>query len=132
MKIKKIISTLFVLSFLLISPLADKVAAADIRIIDNTNDAYQDGSYQLNDVQNMVVELSNVILQVVSVLTFVMFIYGGVLFLISAGNANSVKKAKKIIIAAIIGLLIVFVSYTAVQFFIETLTDVPEYQLEKK
>ena len=132
MKIKKIISTLFVLSFLLISPLADKVAAADIRIIDNTNDAYQDGSYQLNDVQNRVVELSNVILQVVSVLTFVMFIYGGVLFLISAGNANSVKKAKKIIIAAIIGLLIVFVSYTAVQFFIETLTDVPEYQLEKK
>lgn len=132
MKIKKIISTLFVLSFLFLSPLAAKAAAADLTIIKNTNPNYADGSYQLDDVQNMVVELSNVILQVVSVLTFVMFIYGGVLFLISAGNVNSVKKAKKIIIAAIIGLLIVFVSYTAVQFFIETLTDVPEYQLEKK
>lgn len=132
MKIKKIISALFVLSFLFLSPLAAKAAAADLTIIKNTNPNYADGSYQLNDVQEMVVDLANTILQVVSVLTFVMFIYGGVLFLISAGNANSVKKAKKIIIAAIIGLLIVFVSYTAVQFFIETLTDVPEYQLEKK
>ena len=70
MKIKKIISALFVLSFLFLSPLAAKAAAADLTIIKNTNPNYADGSYQLDDVQNMVVELSNVILQVVSVLTF--------------------------------------------------------------
>ena len=121
MKIKKIISALFVLSFLFLSPLAAKAAAADLTIIKNTNPNYADGSYQLDDVQNMVVELSNVILQVVSVLTFVMFIYGGVLFLTSAGNPNSVKTAKKIIVAAIVGLIIVFVSYTLVQFFIGTI-----------
>lgn len=120
MKLKKIISVLFVFGLLLIAPAAN--AAADIQIISNTSTAYQNGSYTLTDVQDLVVKFANIILQVVGVLTFAMFIYGGVLFLISAGNANTVKKAKKIIIAAIVGLVIIFVSYTAVQFFIESLT----------
>lgn len=120
MKLKKIISVLFVSSFLLITPLAVK-AETKLQIIDNDS-TYEDGSYQLTDVQGMAVKFANIILQIVGVLTFAMFIYGGVLFLISAGSADTVKKAKKIIVAAIVGLIIVFVSYTAVQFFIESIT----------
>jgi len=120
MKLKKIISVLFVSSFLLITPLAVK-AETKLQIIDNDS-TYEDGSYQLTDVQGMAVKFANIILQIVGVLTFAMFIYGGVLFLTSAGNANTVKTAKKIIVAAIVGLIIVFVSYTAVQFFIESIT----------
>ena len=119
MKLKKIISVLFVFGLLLITPVAK---AADIQIISNTSTAYQDGSYTLNDAQALVVKFANIILQIVGVLTFAMFIYGGVLFLISAGSADTVKKAKKIIVAAVVGLVIVFVSYTAVQFFIESIT----------
>lgn len=120
MKIKKILSALFVFSFFVLAPLTVK-AEATLRIINNKDAAYENGNYQLTDVQAMVVEFSNIILQIVGVLTFAMFIYGGVLFLTSAGNSNSVKTAKKIIVAAIVGLVIVFVSYTAVQFFIGTI-----------
>ena len=120
MKIKKILSALFVFSFFVLAPLTAK-AEATLRIINNKDAAYENGNYQLTDVQAMVVEFSNIILQIVGVLTFAMFIYGGVLFLTSAGNPNTVKNAKKIIVAAIVGLIIVFVSYTAVQFFIGTI-----------
>lgn len=119
MKIKKILSALFIFSFLLAFPFAVK-AETNLQIIKNEG-AYENGNYQLTDVQTMVVEFSNIILQIVGVLTFAMFIYGGVLFLTSAGNPNTVKNAKKIIVAAIVGLIIVFVSYTAVQFFIGTI-----------
>lgn len=119
MKIKKILSALFIFSFLLAFPFAVK-AETKLQIIKNEG-AYENGNYQLTDVQVMVVEFSNIILQIVGVLTFAMFIYGGVLFLTSAGNPNTVKNAKKIIVAAIVGLIIVFVSYTAVQFFISTI-----------
>lgn len=119
MKIKKILSALFIFSFLLAFPFAVK-AETKLQIIKNEG-AYENGNYQLTDVQAMVVEFSNIILQIVGVLTFAMFIYGGVLFLTSAGNPNTVKNAKKIIVAAIVGLIIVFVSYTAVQFFIDTI-----------
>ncbi|MDD3301488.1 MAG: hypothetical protein PHR57_01790 [Patescibacteria group bacterium] len=119
MKIKKILSALFIFSFLLAFPFAVK-AETKLQIIKNEG-AYENGNYQLTDVQAMVVEFSNIILQIVGVLTFAMFIYGGVLFLTSAGNPNTVKNAKKIIVAAIVGLIIVFVSYTAVQFFIGTI-----------
>lgn len=119
MKIKKILSALFIFSFLLAFPFAVK-AETKLQIIKNEG-AYENGNYQLTDVQTMVVEFSNIILQIVGVLTFAMFIYGGVLFLTSAGNPNTVKNAKKIIVAAIVGLIIVFVSYTAVQFFIGTI-----------
>lgn len=119
MKIKKILSALFIFSFLLAFPFAVK-AETNLQIIKNEG-AYENGNYQLTDVQVMVVEFSNIILQIVGVLTFAMFIYGGVLFLTSAGNPNTVKNAKKIIVAAIVGLIIVFVSYTAVQFFIGTI-----------
>lgn len=121
MKIKKILSALFVFSFFVLAPLTAK-AEATLRIINNKDAAYENGNYQLTDVQAMVVEFSNIILQIVGVLTFAMFIYGGVLFLTSAGNSNSVKTAKKIIVAAIVGLVIVFISYTLVQFFIGTIT----------
>ena len=50
-----------------------------------------------------------------------MFVYGGVMMLISAGNSEQVSKAKGIIMAAIIGLVIVFVSYIIVSFVISAL-----------
>ncbi len=119
--IKKISASLLAAVTLIAIPLATR--AAEINIISNTDSHYSDGSYQLPDAMALVIRIADIILQVVGVLTFAMFIYGGFLFLISAGQADSIKKAKKIIVAAVIGLIIVFVSYLLVSFFIGTLTD---------
>lgn len=56
------------------------------------------------------------ILGIVGSLTLLAFIYGGVLFLISAGNSETVTKAKQVIIGSVIGLAIVFTSYAIIQF----------------
>ena len=50
-----------------------------------------------------------------------MFIYGGFMFLISAGSADSVGKAKQIITAAVIGLIIVFSSYLIIKFTLDSM-----------
>ena len=50
-----------------------------------------------------------------------MFIYGGFIFLISGGSKEKIGEAKKIITAAIIGLIIVFASYMIIRFVVGAL-----------
>jgi len=50
-----------------------------------------------------------------------MFIYGGFTFLISAGSSEKIGEARKILVAAVIGLLIVFASYVIIQFVLQSL-----------
>lgn len=79
-------------------------------------DAYESGDYELNDIMRMGLNVVDIILGVVGSLALLMFVYGGIMMLISAGNSDKVSKAKGIIIAAVIGLGIVFASYLIIEF----------------
>lgn len=59
-------------------------------------------------------------LGVVGSLALVMFIYGGIVWMTSAGNSEKVEKGKNIIVWAVIGLVVIFSSYALVKFVIET------------
>lgn len=61
------------------------------------------------------------ILGLSGVLALLMFVYGGFLYLISAGDAKKVQKGKETFTNAIIGLIIIFISYTLVDFVIKSL-----------
>jgi ABC-type dipeptide/oligopeptide/nickel transport system permease subunit len=74
------------------------------------------GDYQLDDFVSLLIRGAQILLSVVGSLVLLMLVYGGVMFLISAGNRETVDKAKKIITGSIIGLLVVFLSYTIVGF----------------
>lgn len=50
-----------------------------------------------------------------------MVVYGGFLWLSSSGNSSQVEKGKKVVTGALIGLIIVFGAYTAVQFILGAL-----------
>jgi len=50
-----------------------------------------------------------------------MMIYGGFLMLTSSGNSSQIEQAKKVLIGAVIGLVIVFIAYTAVEFILGAL-----------
>jgi len=63
----------------------------------------------------------NIVIGVIGSIVLLFFIYGGVLFVISAGNQETVTKAKRVITGSIIGLLIVFLSYTIIYFTAKTL-----------
>jgi len=79
------------------------------------------GNYEVNDFIVLAVKISNWILRIVGSLSLIMFIYGGLMFLISAGSSDAVGKAKKIIVAAVVGLIIVFSSYLIIKFVLQSM-----------
>ncbi|PJA46236.1 hypothetical protein CO173_03385 [Candidatus Uhrbacteria bacterium CG_4_9_14_3_um_filter_41_35] len=81
------------------------------------------GMCQLNDILQVVVNISVFILGISGTLVLVMFIYGGFLWLASHGNEDMVSEGKKTMTGAVVGLIIVFGAYTAITFFISVLTQ---------
>ncbi|MDA2922147.1 pilin [Patescibacteria group bacterium AH-259-L07] len=65
------------------------------------------------------------VLGVVGVLALVMFIYGGILWMTSGGNAEKIKKGKDTIVWAVIGLAFIFFSYAILEFILKALTEKP-------
>lgn len=70
----------------------------------------------LDGFMQIAVAVSKWILGITGSLALLMFIYGGVMFLISSGSSEKVTQAKQIIIGAVIGLIIVFAAYTIIGF----------------
>ena len=79
------------------------------------------GDYAVSDMVTLVINIAQLILGLVGSLTLIMFVYGGVMFLISAGSSDKIAKAKKIIVAAIVGLIIIFSSWIIIKFVADSL-----------
>lgn len=62
------------------------------------------------------------ILGVVGAVTLFMFVYGGMLWMTSAGNANRIERGKDTLIWATIGLLVIFSSYAILNFIFTALS----------
>lgn len=59
-----------------------------------------------------------IILSITGIILFALFFYGGFEMLTAAGDDEKVARGKKIIIQAIIGLLVVLISYAGSQYVI--------------
>ena len=86
-----------------------------------SDDCQKDGTCELNDFVRVFSFYYTRVLGFVGSIALLMFIYGGIMFLISSGNSEKVTQAKQIIIGAVIGLVIVFASYTIIQFVFDAL-----------
>lgn len=73
-------------------------------------------------VELMIARIINFVLSLVGSISLLMFIYGGLTWMTSAGSQEKVKKGREIIVWAIIGLAVVFFSYLLVRFVISGLT----------
>jgi len=65
---------------------------------------------------------TNILLFVVGALSVIMLIVGGLRYVISGGNASAVTAAKNTILYAIVGLVIAFLAFAAVNFVIGAIT----------
>ncbi len=74
------------------------------------------GNYSVNDFLGIFTKVSGMILGVVGALALLAFVVGGFMFMFSGGNQNWVARGKATIIGAVIGLAIVFFSYTIIKF----------------
>jgi hypothetical protein len=74
-----------------------------------------------NDIREGVMNIVRVLLGFLGIIAIVIILYGGFVWLTSAGNEEKVGQAKKIISAGIVGLIIIFVSYAIAEFVITQL-----------
>lgn len=120
---KKLIIT-FALLLALVLPVIDTVpalAATSTSIVDTSDAKYIKGDYTVDDIVLIAVRASQWILGIVGSLALLMFVYGGIMFLVSAGSSDKISKARGILVAAVVGLAIVFCSYLIIKFVLSTI-----------
>jgi hypothetical protein len=118
MKNKKIVALTFCL---IISAFIAGNCLAVASIVDTSNPHYANGNYDLNDIGTYATYLMRLILSLVGTLSLLAFIYGGISFLLSAGNPQKVTDGINAIKAAVIGLIITFASVLIINLFFQGL-----------
>jgi hypothetical protein len=73
------------------------------------------GDCQLGDIMSVVANVGNYVLGLVGAVVLLMFVIGGFYMVASGGNMDRVKTGKRYITTSVIGLLIVFGAFAAIQ-----------------
>jgi len=76
------------------------------------------------DLKQTVINIIQWVLGILALVAAVMIIYGGFIWLTAGGNEESVEKAKKIISAAVVGLIVVLLAWAIVIFVARTTANV--------
>lgn len=71
------------------------------------------------DIPILVAAIIKYILGFVGVITLVMFIYGGIIWMTSGGSVERIKKGKDTLVWAVLGIGLVFFSYALVRFVLK-------------
>ncbi len=74
------------------------------------------GNCTIDELMQVFVNIANFILGTVGSLVLVVLVWGGFLWLTSAGNSERIQKGKTAMTGSLIGLLIIFGAYTTINF----------------
>lgn len=116
---KKVIVCFLVLliSFFVVAP--SVFAAADYGLVETTGEGNLADALNTSDtstIQVKIGKLIGVVLSFVGVIFFILVIYGGFLWMTARGDSGQVDKAKDLLYAAVIGLVIVLAAYAITSF----------------
>lgn len=76
------------------------------------------------DFKQVVIQAIKLVLGLMTLVAIVLVVYGGFVWLTSAGDETKIENAKKIISAALIGLVVILLSWALVIFTTRTATNV--------
>lgn len=117
---KQVLATLICLSILTIAILPTIVMAQDefgLNIVaEEVNVWGEEGS-----LESVVPRLINIVMSVLGIIAVVIILIGGFMWMTAAGNEERVGKAKQVLVAGVIGLLIVIAAYAIANFVITKL-----------
>jgi hypothetical protein len=119
-------SSLMVFQFAVLpaQPLAAQTVGQDIsEQLQPVADIYGDPQADEGTLARTVAQIIRIILGFLGIIFIVLIIYAGLLWMTSAGNEDKIEKAKKIISAAIIGVVIIFLAYAITAFVFNILLD---------
>lgn len=105
-----IVTTAMLLGLLVVSfapaTFAQFISAGDNPVAESTGGA--------SSIRQLVLTMLRFFLGFLGIIAVIMIIYGGILYVTSAGNEESAGKGKKILMYAIVGIIIIFISFALV------------------
>ena len=116
--------SIFVIIALALFATVDFVLAQDIGINYANNLGLQDTGG--TDVKTLIINIIRYILTFLGIIAVVMIMYGGFIWMTSNGQPDRIQKAKKTLIAAAIGLIIVISAFAIVTFIANITGDILE------
>lgn len=81
------------------------------------------GIAETKDIGDLILKYVNFALPYLALAAFIGFVYAGFLYVTAYGNEEQIQKSKKILIYAVVGLVVVILSYSIVQLFTEELVE---------
>lgn len=125
LRIASCLSIVFVFSIILSAVVftPSLFAATTSSIRDGVNAAQGNGvPTDLFGDGGMLTTITNILLFIVGALSVIMIIIGGLRYVTSGGNSTSVTAAKNTILYAIVGLVVSFLAYAAINYVLGSLT----------
>ncbi|PIY92928.1 MAG: hypothetical protein CO030_04085 [Candidatus Magasanikbacteria bacterium CG_4_9_14_0_2_um_filter_42_11] len=91
--------------------------------------AFTGSCRNINDLLQLAINIGKYALGLIGSAALAFFVYGGFMMIISAGNAERVKKGRDILVAAIVGIVIAFSAYALINFVLDALDVSSEYRV---
>jgi len=101
-----------------------KAAFAQLDLEKLKSTAGEAGLGTQTDIATIVGKIIKVVFSLVGIILVVLMIAGGFMWMTSAGNAEKVDKAKKLMSSALIGLIIIILAYSISYLIIDKLSGV--------
>ncbi|HNW55899.1 MAG TPA: hypothetical protein PKN62_02375 [bacterium] len=121
---KKFLFGFLALQCLAFSPLAIAPAKAQVELWDSTSTtAFTDTGLSNKDPRVIIADLIKVVLGFLGTVAVILVIYSGFLWMTAGGKQDNIKKAKDIMSAAVVGLIIILISYGITLFVTSTLSS---------
>lgn len=85
---------------------------------------YLENPIKCDDAHCLFLQMIRFFLAGVAIVSTLMFIWGGYLFLTSGGNAEQVKKGKDVILWSTVGIIVIIGSWVLIQYLVQNLVGV--------
>lgn len=103
----------FVLAFAVFM-IGDAVMAQDLITPSDNPSAVSSATGGESSFRSIVLTIVNFVLSFLGIISVLFVIYGGFLYVTSAGNSEKVDQGKKIITYAVIGIIIILISFALI------------------
>lgn len=109
-----IVTGLMTLALLLVNSLGADIAMAQAIVDEDQPAIIRALSGGQTGLRGIILTIINFFLGFLGLLAVIMVIYGGFLYVSSAGNEENVNKAKKILLYAVLGIVVIIISFALV------------------
>ncbi len=121
---KKLFIVIFVLSVLapalmLAAPMQVHAQGIDL----GTNFVTNEINFATGDPRTAAMSLVKLLMTFLGIIAVVIMLYGGFLWMTAAGNEDKVDQAKKLIMAAVIGLIVILSAYLIINFVVTNVSN---------